>query len=946
MKKLLAILLSACCLLVTVPFAPHVQAQAGESVNTNTLPVYQGGDVFVDIEAAEFLPNSGFEYRNNYKGREGLSLYTPATGNVTFKVMVPETARYLLRFDYLAERDRGSEILRDLFITGTDSEFEMNSVTFPRIYKDEETGSDERVFDDQGNEIRPMQVEATVWQSAYLRNPTDVIRDLLVVDLKQGENTITLTSITEPMTIGAISLTAPYEPPTYAELEKNYAEKGYADAKAPIVYIQGEDALYKSTSTLLPVNDVTSPLTIPYDSEKQLLNTIGGASWQGAGQYLVWEFEVPVSGLYTIVTKARQNIARGTRSVRRFYIDDQIPCAELKDFSYEFHNDWKHVTLGGEKAYKVYLEANKKHTFKMEVTLGDPADQVRKVSDIVAELNQIYTTIMMITGSTPDSLREYNLDRAVPEEIERLGVLAEELAQIAQWFLDYAGEKGQAGVTLDTIVRLLRDMHRDHEIIPKKFSTFKTNIGSLSDWLASIQQAPLELDYIALVSGADEELPQIKLGFFEQLAHGIKGFFRSFVTDYSTEEVDGDKPSLTVWISSGKDQAQVVRRLINSTFEKQNNIDVNLKLISAGALLQATIAGNAPDVDMTSNAAECINYALRGAAEDLQQFEGYEEVSKRFLPEQLVSFTLGDGVYSLPVGITFKVLFYRTDVLERLNLTVPKTWDDVIGALPILMANNMHFAMPVSSADASGIGLDTYLMFLFQRGGQLFYNGGETVALTSSEGIDAFDFWTQLYTNYQLPRNYNFLNRFRTGELPLAIEDYGAYNTLMISAPEIKGLWGMTTVPGTKREDGTIDYSTPLGGSGPMMLSQCKDKESAWKFIDWWTSAETQVQYGKEMESILGPSARHNAANLEAIGELPWSADELAILEEQMRYGKGIEQVPGGYFVGRNIDNAFRRVVYNSAEILNTLLDYSYDINQELRNKREEFGFSIGGNTQ
>ena len=941
MKKLLAILLSACCLLVSVPGVSLVEAQTGETVNTNTIPVYQGGDVFVDISAAEFLPNSGFEYRDNYQGREGKSLYTPSTGSVTFKVTVPETASYQLRFDFLAERERGSEILRDLTITGNDTSFKMNSISFSRIYKDAEITTDEK-----GNEIRPTQLEATVWQNCYLRNPEDVTQAIQAIDLKQGEYTITLTGKTEPLTIGALTLTAPYNPPKYEALEKTYAEKGYTDAKAPIVYIQGEDALYKSTSTLFPVNDTSSPLTVPYDSKKQLLNCIGGSSWQDAGQYLYWEFEVPVSGLYTIVTKTRQNIARGTKSARTFYIDGEIPCAELQDFTYGFDNNWQHITLGGEKAYKIYLEANKKHTLKMEATLGEPVDQIRKVSEIVAELNEIYTTIMIITSSSPDPLRDFNLDKVVPEEVARLGVLADELNKVAEWFIKYSGEKGESGTILETMVRLLQKMNGDADEIPKNFSTFKTNIGSLSDWLESIQAAPLEIDYIAFVSGSDEALPKIKLNFFQSLAHGIKGFFQSFVKDYSTGQADGDMKSITVWTSSGKDQSQVIHRLIDSGFTSQKNINVNLKLVGATVLLPATVSGQGPDVVLAVNAGEAINYALRGAAVNLKEFSNYEEISKRFHQQQLVSFHLEDGIYALPATVTFPVMFYRTDILERLNLSIPQTWDDVITLLPILMANNMQFAMPVSTADASGVGLDTYLIFLYQRGGTLYKNGGQKVGLSSPEGIDSFDFWTQLYTNYQLPRSYNFQNRFRTGELPLAIADYSLYNNLMISAPEIRGRWGMTLVPGTKREDGTIDRSMPVGGAGPMMLSQSKDKESAWAFMDWWTSSETQLQYGREMESILGPSARYNTANLEAMSQIPWSADDFAILEKQLSHGKGIEQVPGGYFVGRHLDNAFRRVVYDSDEVLNTILDYSYTIDQELANKREEFGFSMEGDAQ
>lgn len=53
-----------------------------------------------------------------------------------------------------------------------------------------------------------------------------------------------------------------------------------------------------------------------------------------------------------------------------------------------------------------------------------------------------------------------------------------------------------------------------------------------------------------------------------------------------------------------------------------------------------------------------------------------------------------------------------------------------------------------------------------------------------------------------------------------------------------------------------------------------------------------------------------------------------------------MEQVPGGYFTGRHLDNAFRKVVISKEDPKETLFDYIYTINQELAGKRKEFGLS------
>ena len=73
-----------------------------------------------------------------------------------------------------------------------------------------------------------------------------------------------------------------------------------------------------------------------------------------------------------------------------------------------------------------------------------------------------------------------------------------------------------------------------------------------------------------------------------------------------------------------------------------------------------------------------------------------------------------------------------------------------------------------------------------------FYNEDATAsALDTDEAINAFKEFTEYYTDYKLDKEFDPINRFRTGEMPLIISDYTTYNILQVSAPEIRGLWGL-----------------------------------------------------------------------------------------------------------------------------------------------------------
>jgi len=122
------------------------------------------------------------------------------------------------------------------------------------------------------------------------------------------------------------------------------------------------------------------------------------------------------------------------------------------------------------------------------------------------------------------------------------------------------------------------------------------------------------------------------------------------------------------------------------------------------------------------------------------------------------------------------------------------------------------------------------------------------------------------------------------------------------------------------------------------MFKNTKDKEAAWEFLKFFTSAEAQARYGLELEALMGASARHATANKEAFNDLPWTRKEKVNLLEQWKQIQGIPEVPGSYYTSRGFINAFRTTVYNNANSNEALLTQNRDINYEIQRKYEEFG--------
>lgn len=94
----------------------------------------------------------------------------------------------------------------------------------------------------------------------------------------------------------------------------------------------------------------------------------------------------------------------------------------------------------------------------------------------------------------------------------------------------------------------------------------------------------------------------------------------------------------------------------------------------------------------------------------------------------------------------------------------------------------------VASAASAAGDASMYYTLLMQNGGRVFSDDLSRTLLDSDPSQKAFSLWTDLYTKVGLPVSYDFFNRFRSGEVPMAVVAYNNYNQLASAAPELRGL--------------------------------------------------------------------------------------------------------------------------------------------------------------
>src|SRR5690606_21983911 len=122
--------------------------------------------------------------------------------------------------------------------------------------------------------------------------------------------------------------------------------KGIKPVQNQFIMIQGESAIVKSSPTLYPISDRSSPSVIPYHVSKIRMNAIGGYNWRLPGQWIEWEVDIPEDGLYCIALKCKQDQLRGIYATRSLTIDGKYPFEEMKRIRFNFSRRWEMDVLG------------------------------------------------------------------------------------------------------------------------------------------------------------------------------------------------------------------------------------------------------------------------------------------------------------------------------------------------------------------------------------------------------------------------------------------------------------------------------------------------------------------------------------------------------------------------------------------------------------------------
>jgi ABC-type glycerol-3-phosphate transport system substrate-binding protein len=207
--------------------------------------------------------------------------------------------------------------------------------------------------------------------------------------------------------------------------------------------------------------------------------------------------------------------------------------------------------------------------------------------------------------------------------------------------------------------------------------------------------------------------------------------------------------------------------------------------------------------------------------------------------------TYSGTVWSMPFALSNIVLYYNRDLFAQAGLDPdqpPANWDELRAAAKKLTIDangdgtpeQWGLTFPLKANEGN---VYYWLAFLWQNGGALLGEDGQTLRFNEPAGVEALQFWLDLAkTDKSLPLSPPE-NGFETGQVAMTLVS-SARLAAMLKAVGPDTL-GVAPLPAQKQA------ATGVGGANLAILSGSRHPQAAWEFIRWMTSPETNLRWSK-----------------------------------------------------------------------------------------------------
>ncbi len=210
--------------------------------------------------------------------------------------------------------------------------------------------------------------------------------------------------------------------------------------------------------------------------------------------------------------------------------------------------------------------------------------------------------------------------------------------------------------------------------------------------------------------------------------------------------------------------------------------------------------------------------------------------------------------YSLPWFLDARVLYYRQDILSKLNLSAEDlgTWKGFRDACERLHNSKLgktFYGLPLPG-QKEGILIHDLASWIWGAGGNFLSSDRHFALLHEPAALKGIDFYFRMMVDHMIPLLGR--DRFSTGDFFSGQFAFQVSGVWPISSylnpryayyqPEVARHYGISVFPA-----GPAGQVTYLGGSNLAIINGTQHPHAAWKLIKFLTSPDSQVRHSRQI---------------------------------------------------------------------------------------------------
>ncbi|MEK3723387.1 ABC transporter substrate-binding protein [Paenibacillus sp. FSL H8-0034] len=215
-----------------------------------------------------------------------------------------------------------------------------------------------------------------------------------------------------------------------------------------------------------------------------------------------------------------------------------------------------------------------------------------------------------------------------------------------------------------------------------------------------------------------------------------------------------------------------------------------------------------------------------------------------FTKSSIGSTTVDGKLAGIPIITEQEILYYRKDLLQKANIAVPKTLDELTAAVKKLHDPKSEMYGFVARGQRSPL-VTQVSSFLYSEGGD--FTKDDKATLNTPEAIKAFTTYSTLLKDYAPPGVLNMswpqaLGIFAQGKVAFITDANSLYkNTTDPEKSVIADKVGYALFPGGQA--GSKPYN--ITSWGLAMNSKTANKDASWEFVKWATGKDVVLKTQK-----------------------------------------------------------------------------------------------------